>query len=298
MVALVLAALAFHGLDEGMALGHTLHFIRPEAALTPDAFSSPAPPAAGTEPWRVFDPDSANPSNAMILGYENLYGEDSIPLDSFMKTMGALQASPQGRKKCFDLFNVRYLFVHSKQKSSIPGDTVRVYTNPHAFPRAWLVDRSRSLASGANLTQLWSDPSFDPRREVALAEDPGLPQDGPGASPSVAPAPGSVRWLARSPQSESLAVENPSTAVLVLANCWYPSWRCTIDGVARPVLKADGTLQAVVLGPGRHHVRLWFDDGLFWGASATAALAGLALAVLLGFHWVRRRPDTAIKFNP
>jgi hypothetical protein len=97
-----------------------------------------------------------------------------------------------------------------------------------------------------------------------------------------------VAWLARSPLAESLDVVTDRSAVLVLSNCWHPSWRCRVDGVDGPVLLADGCLQAVPLKAGRHRLDFYFDETLFNAALAAAAL-GLALLLVLGLAQARSR---------
>ena len=68
----------------------------------------------------------------------------------------------------------------------------------------------------------------------------------------------------------------------MLSNPWYPSWRCRVDGLDQPVLKADGGLQAVALKAGRHRLEFRFDPGLF-NAGLAAAAAGLLILLALAF---------------
>jgi hypothetical protein len=266
-------ALAFHGLDQRPMLMRFIRFTDLAAAVDKTNFAVPPPPLPGPEPWRVFDPDRANPNNAMLLGYDNLYGDESVPMRSFSLLMSALKNAPGRTMDFLDLFNVRYIFHHSKLESSVPGDQVTVYVNRGAFPRAWLVGRSVKVADDGEAFGLLTDPGFQARTEVALGVDAGL---------SGAPPQGGVTWLDRSPEAYSLAVSTDRAAALVLSNFWYPSWRASVDGRDTQVLKADGGLQAVLLGAGRHRVDFRFDTRLFYDAQA-ACLAGLM--ALMGLFW-------------
>lgn len=274
--ALVLALL-LHGVDQGTVARAFVHFVDPGAVFASTRFVRAGPPPAGAEPWRVYDQDLARPNNALVSGYENMCGIASMSMGAYFRIADAMKGRLQD---WYDLFSVRYVFVHSNPHGSTPGDAVTVYGNPGAFPRAWLVTRVRKVADDGDAYGLLADPAFRPRVEVALSEDPGF---------SGLPPRGGVEWLGRSPQTASLIVSTDRDAVLVLSNVWYPSWRARVDGLASPVLKADGGLQAVLLKAGRHTVDFSFDNGLFDDALA-ACLAGLfALIGLVRYDADRRR---------
>ena len=63
------------------------------------------------------------------------------------------------------------------------------------------------------------------------------------------------------------SVAEPS--YLILADLAYPGWRATVDGVAAPILLADGVFRALALGAGEHEIRfvykpsfaLYFERG-------------------------------------
>jgi hypothetical protein len=269
-------ALAFHGVDERQVFVRYVRFMDPRVVVGPARFSAPPPPPPGPEPWRIYMYDASLPNDAMVHGYENMCGLASMPLRSYMRIADAMG----GRERdWFNLFSVRYLFVHSRSGSAVPGDTVEVYQNRGAFPRAWLVTRTRTVAGDQQAWRLLSDPGFNPREEVALDGDPGL-----GRTPPK----GRVVWLSRDPQTSALDVSTDRDAILVLSNNWYPSWRARVDGVETPVLKADGGLQAVLVRAGRHEVDFRFDQSFFYDALA-ACLAGLAALFGLARYEAQRR---------
>jgi len=260
-VALILA-LSFHACDQDQVIARFIRFVAPATAVGHPHFLEAPPPKEGLEPWRVFDHDNCYPNNDILLGYENLDGTESLPLRDYQGIMDALQARP---RDWASLMNERYLFLHSKISSASAGDTVTIYQNPGAYPRAWLVGRSLTVARDEDAYRLLADPRFDPRAEVAIDRGPELG----GAAPR-----GGVTWLERRPEAFSLDVSTDKEAALVLSNFWYPSWKASVDGRDTPVLKADGGLQAVLLTAGRHRVDFRFDAGLFYDALA-ACLAGL-----------------------
>jgi len=267
MGAALVLALAFHAVDQKGPLARSVHFVDPETAVAWPRFLRPPPPRAGLEPWRIYDYSDTEPNSAVLLGYENLQGYESVPLRSY-RDLGDAMRDHTG--DWLSLMNVRYIFERSKPTPQLPGGALAIYENRGAFPRAWLVGRSRKVSGQDAAYRLLSDTGFHPRDEVALSVDASLA----GSSPR-----GAVHWLGRSPQAFSLAVTTDRPAALVLSNFWYPSWKATVDGREAPVLQADGALQAVLLNAGNHSVDFRFDPSLFYGALA-ACLAGLA--ALLG----------------
>jgi len=271
-------ALAFHAFDQKQVFDRFIHMESGIPVAHP-RFTAPPPPAPGLEPWRIYDDDDSFPNDDVLLGYQNLAGLDSVPMFSAQRIREAMGARWQ---IWADLFNVRYVFVHSRPGSLAPGDQVAVFENRGAFPRAWLLDKTRAVGTDEEAYGLLADPGFDPRREAALPPDVVPVLGGP-------PPRGGVVWLGRDPEGASLDVTTDRDALLVLSEAWYPSWTARVDAATVPVLKADGGLQAVLVKAGRHRVELRFDPGLF-DASLGACLAGmLALLALAGQDSKRNR---------
>ena len=224
-------ALALHGLDQSQIAARFIRTVDPSTLALRMQVLGPSPALADDgEPFRVADVESHN-NRLLYLGYEGVGGVESMKMGSSVRLAQAMR----GRfGDWLNLFNTRFVLV----PAGPPGGAVRFMANPRAYPRAWLVARARAVAGDDAADALMADPRFDPRNEVLLAADPGLP----GGH-----ADGTVAWLGHSPAAETLEVSTRQDSVLVLSNPWYPSWRCQVDGVDRPVLKADGGLQAVAL---------------------------------------------------
>jgi hypothetical protein len=279
LMALALA-LAFHGLEQWPLLTRYVQFTNPGILEGTPNYALPPPGRPGLEPWRVNDYSDYYPNNTVLMGYENLSGAESVPLRSYHEMQLALLPRPE---LWFDLFNVRYVFVHS-QAGPYDADRVNIFENKSAFPRAWLATRSRLVSGDEEAWRLLGDPVFKPREEVALEREAPL---------NSTKSNGSIRWTARSPLENRLEVSTEQDAALVLSNPWYPSWMARIDGQDAPVLKADGGLQAVLLKAGHHQVEIRFDSSLIsWALAACAA--GLLILAGLGWFNIRRANHTAI----
>ena len=283
---LLALAVCYHALDQGPLLRRFLVPQQPAQIAGRTEFLSAPPAPPGTEPWRVLDMDIRHPNNDILLGYENLYGAESVPLDSFAHIMDSMRSGGRSWLDWASLLNARYIFEHSKPEPWQDGDQLRVLANPSAFPRAWLAPETRWVPDAAAAWKALSDPAFKPRRTALLLgtnTEPDQPQ-----ALTLSADMGSVAWLSRTPQTCLLDVSAPAPAVLVLSNAWYPSWKALVDGSPAPLLKADGGLQALRLNAGRHQVAIRFDASLF-NAGLAACLAGACL--LLGLGLAGRRAD-------
>ena len=191
------------------------------------------------------------------------------------------------------VLNVRYLLWPDAQYGTLQGmETVSridgrggqplrsVYRVP-GLPRARLVGRARIVAGVAAVDTIMS-PGFDVEEEVVLPEEPPLELGG-------GPVDGEVRWVDREINRLALEVRNESPALLVVADNWYPAWRARVDGADAPILRANHTLRAVALEPGRHRVEMVYESPLLerslWLSLATLVL----LCGVAGTSWIRRR---------
>ena len=86
-----------------------------------------------------------------------------------------------------------------------------------------------------------------------------------------------------------IETDGPQTALLVVAESWFPGWKATIDGHRAPVFQADGTFVGVALTAGQHVVTLEYER-------PASALLGRFITggMLMGLVWIalrqRRRP--------
>src|ERR1700722_19023170 len=97
-------ALALHVRDQEAVFTRFVQFMDPAKAADQAVFPLPPP---GVEPWRVFDDNASLPNRSIFHGYENLVGEESVPMQSSMRIMTSFA---KRRKKWLDLMDVRYRF--------------------------------------------------------------------------------------------------------------------------------------------------------------------------------------------
>jgi hypothetical protein len=92
-------------------------------------------------------------------------------------------------------------------------------------------------------------------------------------APSLAIAGGSGTATITRYDAATIEADVNATApgILLFSEIWYPAWRADVDGMATPVMRADGALRAVAVPAGTHHVRMVYASGT---ARTGAAIAG------------------------
>jgi hypothetical protein len=123
------------------------------------------------------------------------------------------------------------------------------------------------------LRQLF-DPSFDGRKIVCLPLD---------AIPVVnATNHGAVQILATNfaAQRIDVQVDAAGPGMVVVAQTYYPAWHAYVDGQPTRLWRANYAFQALEVPPGRHEVKIVYQDGKFRAGCLISLLTLLACAGL------------------
>jgi len=179
---------------------------------------------------------------------------------------------------------------------SVPGlrrvydkDDAVIYRNERALPRAFVVDRQRTVDGEQAALAAVMEPGFDGRR-VAVTEHAlrRLPQDSGGGAAGRA---GSARIVSYEAEKAVLTATSSGPGLLVLTDLHYPGWKATVDGREVPIERVNYLLRGVQLQAGTHRVEFTYEPASFragWIISLIATLAVL-IAGLVGWHDQRRR---------
>ncbi len=144
----------------------------------------------------------------------------------------------------------------------------RIYENPTALPRAFVVGRVRTARPGAQ--QLQALKTLDPRREVVLADD-ALP-----AGPRTEFQPATIRDYRPNRVVVEVTLDRPG--YLVLTDTWYPGWAAEDNGQPTAIVQANCVGRAVPLHAGRHRVVFRYRGA---GLRIGMLISGMALAWLV-----------------
>jgi len=165
------------------------------------------------------------------------------------------------------------------------AEVVRVFRVPQPLPRAYLVPHASRL-DDARLAARITDPGFDPTQEVIVSDGP-VPSA--GDSPSVSGFEGSARLVHLGADRVEVRTESRTAAYAVLLDAWDPNWRATVDGVAAPLLRANGAFRAVRVGPGVHRVAMIYRPRALGLGLAFTVVTAVTLLVSPLFAAASRR---------
>jgi hypothetical protein len=162
------------------------------------------------------------------------------------------------------------------------GSDARIYRNPDALPRAFLVDRQVVARDADAALSIVTSPSF-PARSVAVTEQriAGL-QTGSGGGAS----PGRARITANERERVVVETDASRAALLILGDSWFPGWKATVDGEPAPIHRVDYVIRGVSVPAGSHRVEFRYEPASVRAGFAVSGLAlltiGAAAAVGLG----------------
>jgi uncharacterized membrane protein YfhO len=200
----------------------------------------------------------------------------------------------QARSRYFDLLNVRYILTHSSQPLDgyellASEEGCSLYENKQAMPRAFFADFRIPTASHEEALKLLSDPSFDLRSRAVV--EPGAGEEILRRDDMQLRGVNKATIAGDKTNLVVIATESDNGGLLVLADNYYPGWTAMIDEQPVPLLRANYTMRAVEVPPGRHVVYFEFDPPVLklstYVSLASAGLIGLILA--LAFLRDRRR---------
>ena len=166
----------------------------------------------------------------------------------------------------------------SPQPINLPGYT-EVYRGsrsvvlrrPDVLPRAYLVGRVELVPDEQAVDRLLAE-GFDYRKTAVLAE--ALP-----AGMQLQPDPqGSVQWIERRANRQTLRVRTDRPALLMVLDNYYKNWHVHVDHHSTTLLRANYTFRGVPLTAGEHEVTFMY---LATSLHLPAMVSALTLVVLL-----------------
>jgi len=224
-------------------------------------------------PHRVRVSVDPEPNIGDVYGIESVWGGGPALLTAYSKL------GPRD-----DLLNVRYYIKPASAGDPGPVYTDarwKVYENPHAYPRGWIVHQVAVEPSREAIFGRLDQPGIDLHR-IAVLETP-LPQ-------ALVPAAGtheSVRFRSYEPDGIAMDVNAESAGLLVLSEMYYPGWAATVNGKAARIYNVDGALRGIAVSGGPNKVELVYSPSSF---RAGAALSLLTLVCVLS-GWIYARRD-------
>ncbi len=230
-------------------------------------------------------------------GFAEIAGSD-FPTRRYVELTRAMGAELVGtnrirfstiQPRLLDLLNVRYV-VASRYPNGVPigklkeiyvDPYVKIYENPDALPRAYIVYRAVVAMDDQQTLDLLKSPGFNPREAVILTEP--LLEPLPEQAPKTASR---VQIEQYQPQQVDITVETELDGLLVLSDADYPGWQAFIDGHATKIYQANYALRAVYVPRGTHRIQFTYTQV---GLQAGLIASGLGVVLIIGISVLNLR---------
>jgi hypothetical protein len=153
----------------------------------------------------------------------------------------------------------------------------RVYENPEAFPRGFLVGQVDRFATRQAVLGAMEAASLGSLRKVAFVEG-GVPAAASGSDFEAGTA--ETTLTVDTPDRVAFRVRSPAPATLVMTDAYVPGWKVTVEGVRREIFPVDNCFRGVSVPAGQSEVLFSYQPA-YTRAGAFVAAGGLAILGLL-----------------
>jgi hypothetical protein len=190
-----------------------------------------------------------------------------------------------------DLLNDEYVLKPASATDPNPiyeDSSWKLYKNPAAFPRAWLVHSAIVEPRNENVFPRLNDPKIDLHHTAFV----NVPLD-ETLDASVSSAVEQAMVSNYEANRFSVSVTARGRALLVMSETFYPGWYATVNGKSVKIYKVDGDLRGVIVPAGNSEVKFRYTplSVLLGGALSAIAFIG----TLLFWHSCRNRSSAAIR---
>lgn len=157
-----------------------------------------------------------------------------------------------------------------------PERGVRIYRNPRALPRFFLVRRIRKSTGEAESLRLLSEEGFDPAEE-AVVEGVAADQGNLGTS--------GVQVDLYEASRIQLRADVDRPAFLATSEAMYPGWGATVNGVPETLRMTNGAFRGLALPAGTNRIAMQYRGR---GLAVSLWISVLALAAAVVVFWFDR----------
>jgi len=290
-----------------------------------EAFYGPSPPLfgwpyrapGGVDRWVAVqpgrDPSPTGPITDLLApeftkGAPSAGGYDPLIQATYAHLAGGMNSGGSPSRADFaspgwlaDVLRVTTMLLPPAQRPTDPAWTDTGYIDALHLERwvrtprlaeAYLVGRVLAAPLGAMTSVLhspWTDLSTTAYVDTRAPGAAGVPTGRDQAGPAGAVVSGAMS----SDGDGHYVIDATRAGLLVLSYGWEPGWQASVDGHLVSVVRTDGLVLGIAVGPGAHRVHVWFTPpGLATGALVSTLSV---LTVLAGgsLPWWRRRRSRA-----
>jgi len=237
--------------------------------------------------FRIFPADELSTNRYSYWNLESIGGYRPIKLrnyQDFMDGTKSLSGKSQipfiARPKLLNMLNVKYIVTSKKINNSsyIPVEGINgLYQNLNVLPKAWFVEKVKSVSSQRESLMETLLNRFNPKDEAIVLNYNGNSNDMHGS--------GSVNVISRKENNIKLETQSETGGLLVLSEIYYkPGWKAFVDGNETPIYQTNHILRSIDVPSGHHTISFVYDDSR-WGItrliSRTLFISVLALLLFI-----------------
>jgi hypothetical protein len=209
--------------------------------------------------------------------YRALTGAPSITATDLIDLYGAkyvISVTPIEEDPRFELIYSRIEGLQGRKEDLLKENTIKLYRNRNALPRAWLVKDFKVMDSKSIFSTI-TKKHFHPKRKVFLEGKPMFPvqkavhlfskrtqQNSLPAKMSLSPR-NKVELIYESNNRLEFLVQAGKNIILVLNDTFSPGWKVFIDGKEGKIYCANYNFRAVPLSAGTQKVEFVYSPFSF-----------------------------------
>ncbi len=226
------------------------------------------------------------PYLGMIYDLEHVNGFSGLALelkDDFLWLAVFVKSQPDRRKRILVRSNVKYWIDGDQPTAYMEGyplilpDRLKILKD--TLPRAYFVPKMRVLKEDdEHPLNIYYHESFEPRKEVLLNEAVDFKES--------AHSKGTVEQVTYRPNHVTVKTSQEGNGFLVLMDSYFPGWTVKVDGVEKPILRANHFYRAVQLDPGQHTLEF---DYVPEGMKAGLVISGISVFLITFGSLFRRK---------
>jgi hypothetical protein len=199
-------------------------------------------------------------------------------------------------KEILNMLNVKYVIssfrLGVKDLKLVQTGKVKIYENPSALPRAYLVPKAIILKDDEEVLKTIQEVNFNPKKSILITkgEYEKAQKDfiGNEKNVPVESFKGEVKILKYLANCVEITTDGNDSSFLVLADNYYPGWKVSVNGIEKNILRVNYNLRGVILPRGENRVQFSFEPLSFKIGAATSLLTLLSI---IAFFLIRKRVE-------
>ncbi|NOZ74876.1 MAG: YfhO family protein [FCB group bacterium] len=242
--------------------------------------------------FRIYPRDDFGTNWYGYFGISSVGGYRPVKLRTYQDLM---DAGGLNRLPILNMLNVKYLITKKniQHPNFVPvlRSTQNVYLNESVLPKAWIVNKIKTVKSQKTSLNQILDQEFEPGKQAVVVSDTDIIVD--------STADGSVNIANYSENEIILKVKIHGQGFLVLSENYYPpGWRASIDGGETKIYQTNHILRGIIVPDGEHDIRFWYDSGTFTIVKIISRASFIIVLLLLAYsyhrpilQWMKKRKD-------